>query len=151
MQEPNKTDQLKLGVKSAKNEGLYNLINRLNETERKFAVMPFWRNGTSVFAFMSVLFTILVSLTTSIIWAPRLSKEIPLFYSVSTTNWEIYHQISLFFYSVVVWGLQFGVLYLSYKVYPDDRRLSFISNIFLIVISILFLITIGQIFSLQLL
>jgi hypothetical protein len=151
MPENNQNEQLDLGVKITKLENWYNFVNKVNETERRFAIMPFWRDGTSVYAFMSVIFSIMVSLVTSIVWSQSLSGQIPLFYSYNLSNWQLYNQLALFLFSVVVWGIQFSVLYLSYQVYPVDRRLAFVSNIFLIILSLLFLITIGQLFSLQLL
>lgn len=150
MKQQNRLGQLNLGVKKSKKEEWYRLLSKINESERKFAAMPFWRDGVNVFAFMSILLTIIVSLSTSLLWGGRLSTRIPLFYSQNIDNWELYSQSLLFVFSMIVWIIQYTVFYLSFKLYSTDKRLAYMCNIFLIVSSVLFLITIGQIFALQL-
>ncbi len=145
-----RTDQLRLGSAKTKKEYWYNFLNWLNGIERNFSVMPFWRTGVNVFCFVSILFSIFTSLVVNLGWGDQISEKIPLFYSQQSSNWISYDKSYLYFISMLVWILQFMIFYFSFRIFPTDKRLSVMTNILLTVSSLLFLLTISQIYTLQL-
>lgn len=138
--------QFDLELKYSKLEPLYKFKRFSQGIEKKFTVLPFWRNGIIWLTICTISATFILLMAINIKYYYKLPPQIPLLYDIQNERWTSYSKI-------FVWTIPFlvgflGLLNLQFlrKVYYMNKDMTLAICLFLAAACVLVVLSVNELY-----
>jgi hypothetical protein len=139
-------EQIPLGIKYSKKEPIYRIKRRLSRLENVIEILPFWKNGFTVF---TTTFSVAVIIILSVIVYKNfnlLPDKVPLFYNHDKETWTAVYDKSMFILiPLIVSSFNMMIIRLGMIIYNFDKKLVYFIFIGMNLMNVLLLIAFIQI------
>jgi|GEM_PF-393666 len=141
-------DQIQFDI-STSQVNIFNKIKyKLKHFELIIEIMPYWKNGLTVFSTVFAIFTTASLLMIVLYDFNSLQKNIPLFYNHSENTWNFSDKSILLFLPIIVGALNFIIHRLSLMIFKFDKNLVYIISLAMVLVNGILIIALLQILSL---
>src|SRR5690606_27163499 len=107
-----------------------------------------WRDPALPFAVTTMVLTLAVFLVGGALEYNKIPPRVPIFYNSLSNHWEQFDKIVIFLFPIIVFLIELAIVKISINIFKFDRRLSISIAWIVTFLNILFLISIGQIYTL---